>query len=131
MTVQQSLGFVAELQDAVSKVLQDQLQVLKEARKQHSHSDLLLPPDLVSSVLEAGITHLKSLVQSFTQQVSVDLKGIEDIKPVITLLFNVEARKLVFKALQGGQGEEELDRTAAKDLFDRLDVVLELEEHGK
>jgi hypothetical protein len=67
MAAQQRLAHGEELQSAVRDALQSQLGLLHQTRESHSHSDLLLPPDLVSSVLEQGFLHLKSLLNAFLE----------------------------------------------------------------
>jgi hypothetical protein len=129
--VQQSLEALHELQELVSRSLQGQLGVLREARAGHSHSDILLPPDLAASVLSSGSLHLKSQVDSHIKSSFSNKEQRDNAKPAITSsLFGFEARKLVFQVFQGAGEEQELENEGAKDLFDRLDVILSLETQG-
>jgi hypothetical protein len=50
---------------------------------------------------------------------------------VTSNLFGFESKKLVFQALQQSEGEETLDRGKAKNLFDRMDIVLGMETAGE
>lgn len=131
MAAQQSLASTSELQGTVTSALQGQLGVLKKAREAHSHSDLLLPPDLVAAVLEAGTLHLTSHIDAFVSGQHGSDTEREAMRVIIaSYMFGLEARRLVFDSLDGLKGDEELGRAGAKDLFDRLDVVLDLETHG-
>ncbi|UZJ54610.1 hypothetical protein CBS101457_003930 [Exobasidium rhododendri] len=128
---QQGLEAMSGLQGMVAQAMQAQLEVLKGARQNHSHSDILLPPDSAAAVLLDGILQIRWQVDSYIETSYGTEKEREDAKAIITSsLLAFEARKLVFQAMQGGSAEERLEREDAKNLFDRLDVVLNLETRG-
>ena len=134
MAAQQRLAHGEELQSAVRDALQSQLGLLHQTRESHSHSDLLLPPDLVSSVLEQGFLHLKSLLDAFLEQYHEDSKERELERKILTgqtSIFAFEARKLVFDALKGSKEGQDVGRTETKEIFDRMDIALNLEKHGE
>lgn len=130
MEAQQRPKSVEELQGYVATSLQDQLAVLKDARAAHSHSDLLLPPDLVFSVLKPTTLHLQSLLDDLIQQYDEDSKSREDVRLTSMAILALETRKVVFVALNETGGREDLGRAGTKDLFNRLDIMLNLERNS-
>lgn len=134
MAAQQRLASSEELQNAVSKGLKSQLGLLHKVRKSHSHSDLLLPPDLVSSTLEQGSLSLKSILDAYIEQLSEDEKQRDDTRKVVTgqtSIFAFEAKRLVLDVLKGSKRQQDVGKAETKELFDRLDIVLDLELNGE
>jgi THO complex subunit 1 len=134
MAAQQRLASSEELQRAVSIGLRSQLELLQEARKSHSHSDLLLPPDSVSSILEPGSLSLKAHLDVYIESSSEEQKQRDDIRKILAgnaSIFAFEAKRLVLDALKDSKGQHNVGRSETKDLFDRLDVALDLEVHGE
>lgn len=117
-----------ELRLVVRQSLQNQLQKLRKARKKHSHSDVLLPLDLVSSTLKDDCDELKSHIESHSKQEASEQSSISEI---LNSIFGVEARELVFADFQDRHdSQSKLDRSQLKNAFDRFDIILELERQG-
>lgn len=134
MAAQQRLASAEQLQGAVRDALQSQLGLLHQKRESHSHSDLLLPPDMVSSILEVGSLQLKSLLNAYLGHFSEDPKEREEERKLLTgqtSVFAFEARKLVSEALKSSKGGQDLGRSETKEIFERMDVALNLEMHGE
>lgn len=133
---------LAQLRTAVQAAAAQQLTVLHQARQEHSHSDLLLPPDLALDVLAPGSAALKQTIEEAILQQYGSTGPTEDdtagpaeqtaLRDIVQYdLLSLEGRKLVFSSrLNNLQTSSTLSLQDARDLYDRLDVILDLEMHG-
>ena len=123
---------VENVRTVALEVFERQLTLLGDARRSHSHSDLLTPPDLATNVLTPITLELKNVVESVVGAYEEDQRALRDL--VQRDLFSFESRKFVQSVLVAGQGSSDEGTTTesvenVKSLFDRFDIVLNLEEN--
>ncbi|PWN36099.1 uncharacterized protein FA14DRAFT_121455 [Meira miltonrushii] len=104
-----------------------QSELLISTRKDHSHSDDLLPPDLVVDVLAEGTSNIKAYIEG---EIGKQAEGSQDaIRDIVKRdLLSVECKRFIFEVLSTlSTLDEDEVRHGIRRLFDRFDIVLNLD----
>jgi hypothetical protein len=124
MAINSSKIALQSIRNGVLTNLERQSELLLSTRKAHSHSDDLLPPDLVVDVLAEGTSNIKAYVESeIVKQEEGNQDTFRDI--VRRDLFAVECKRYIFEVLSNLTTlDEDEVRHGIRRLFDRFDIIL-------
>lgn len=115
------------IRTGISSYFARQSDLLLSTRKSHSHSDDVLPPDLVVDVLAEGTNNVKSYVETeIAKQQEGSQEALRDI--VRRDLLAVECKRFIFDILTAlpTLGDDDV-RQGIRRLFDRFDIILSLD----
>lgn len=124
MTINGTEIALQSIRTAILENFERQSQLLTSTRKDHSHSDDLLPPDLAVDVLTEGTSNVKAYIED---QVGKQVEGNQDaLRDIVRRdLLAVECKRFIFDVLSTLTTlDEDEVRHGIRRLFDRFDIVL-------
>lgn len=125
-----SVTALEKVRRLVQESFVSQLASLGKLRHNHSHSDILLPPDLTDQTLSLGTVALKEAIHLQIEALQDDRQKDSVKDTVYRDLLGLESRRFVFDALENAVDIDHIDANDRRKITDRLDVILSLESNG-